>query len=441
MDHRKSGSFGSKRPLITRRSVIKGLGAAAGAATAGGLMPGAMRYVQAQSSEPIRIGFQCHRTGIGASYGRWYERTTNAAVTLINEAGGIAGRPIELVIEDDGTDPKRGAEVVEKFATEHKVDVVFGTLFSHVVIGSAPTAGQLKMPYFVVSEGHHVASGTLNRYVFQPGITDVKSQVISMAPWIAGNLGKKVTMIFPDFAFGHDHRDYFSAAIAAQGGSVAALIPIPPTEASFTRYFAQIPAETEVIYHVMVGPGVLTFVKEMGEHFGSSRPAIFGFIDSLEAVDIASPGLEFLDGTYFWEANPRYAQANQTAHDKFYREKVGVDGNGASVDDAGDIATYSHMFGCWETLYVIKAAMEQSGYQAATDKDKAGLIEAVEAMTDFAEGNEHPQGAKTFNGAIHQAFGHQHISKVEGGRLDVVHTTSIEDGMYEPEADYRTQSL
>ncbi len=441
MDHRKSGNFGSARSLVTRRSIIKGLGAAVGTATAAGLMPGAMRYVQAQSSEPIRIGFQCHRTGIGASYGRWYERTTNAAVKLINDAGGIAGRPIELIIEDDGTDPKRGAEVVEKFASEHKVDVVFGTLFSHVVIGSAPTAGRLKMPYFVVSEGHHVASGELNRYVFQPGITDVRSQVISMAPWVSGNLGKKVTMIFPDFAFGHDHRDYFSAAIAAQGGSVAALIPIPPTESSFTRYFAQIPADTEVIYHVMVGPGVLTFVKEMGEHFGSSRPEIFGFIDSLEAVNIGSPGLEFLDGTYFWEANPRYAQADQTSFDKFYRGAVGVDGNGASVDDAGDIATYSHMFGCWETLYVIKAAMEQSGYQMADAKGKAGLIEAVEAMTDFAEGNEHPQGNKTFVGQIHQAFGHQHISKVEGGRLNVVHTTSIEDGMYEPEGDYRTQSL
>ena len=55
------------------------------------------------------------------------------------------------------------------------------------VMGSAPRAGELKIPYFIVSEGHHVASGKLNRYTFQPGITDVRSQVISMAPWIAKN--------------------------------------------------------------------------------------------------------------------------------------------------------------------------------------------------------------------------------------------------------------
>ena len=100
--------------------------------------------------------------------------------------------------------------MVEKFATQHKVDFVFGTLFSHVVIGSAPRAGELKMPYFVVSEGYHVASGKLNRYVFQPGITDVRQQVSSMAPWVTSNLGKKIAMIFPDYAFGHDHRDFFS---------------------------------------------------------------------------------------------------------------------------------------------------------------------------------------------------------------------------------------
>ncbi|MGH6938867.1 ABC transporter substrate-binding protein [Hypericibacter sp.] len=431
----------SNGSLVTRRSLVKGLGAAAGAAAASGLLPTPMRFIQAQAAEPIKLGFQVHRTGIGAAYGRWYEQTTTAAVKLINDAGGINGRQIVIIAEDDGTDPKRGAEVVEKFATKHKVDAVFGTLFSHVVMGSAPTAGQLKMPYFVVSEGHHVASGALNRYTFQPGITDVKSQVISMAPWIANNLGKKVSMIYPDYAFGYDHRDFFSAAIKEQGGSISALIPVAPTETSYSKYFAQIPVDTEVIYHVMVGPGVLTFVKEMGDHFGSTRPQIFGFIDSLEATDLKSPGLEYLDGTYFWEAYPRYAQQDQTDFDKHYRAAVGVDGNGASTADPKEVSTYSHMFGCWETLYVIKAGMEKSGYQKPTFHDKGMLIQAVEAMTVFPEGDEHPQGDKTFNGKLHQCYGHQYISEVEGGRLNVVHKTAIQDGLYPPETDYTTKPL
>lgn len=424
---------------LTRRKTLLGLGAGAGALAAGGVMPGSLGFAQAQSSAPIKIGFQKHATGIGAAYGRWYDTTTQAAVARINDMGGINGRPVEIVTEDDATDPGRGAEVLEKFANQHKVDVAFGTLFSHVVIGSAPRAGELKLPYFVVSEGHHVASGMLNRYTLQPGITDVKSQVVSMAPFIADNLGKKVTMIYPDFAFGHDHRDFFSEAIAAQGGEVVAKIAIPPTETTFTRYFPSIPRETEVIYHVMVGPAVLTFVKELGEFFGPSRPELFGFIDSLEAVDIKSPGLEFLEGAFFWEGMPRHQQADASDASNAYRSAVGVNERGASIDDPSNVSTYAHMFGCWETLHVIKAGMEAADYQGPADRAK--LIEAVEAMTDMPESIEHPQGDKVFNGKTHQAFGKQYISKVSDGTLNVVHTASIEDGMYEDEVNYTTQSL
>ncbi len=136
-----------------------------------------------RTAAPIKLGFQVHRTGIGAGYGRWYERVATAAATRMNGMGGINGRPVELVFEDDGTDPKRGAEVVDKLVSQHGVDLIFGSLFSHVVIGSAPRAGELKVPYLPCSEGYHVASGMLNRWCLQPGISDVRAQVTAMAPW------------------------------------------------------------------------------------------------------------------------------------------------------------------------------------------------------------------------------------------------------------------
>ena len=66
----------NKMTMPTRRSVLSGM-AAGGALLATGLTP---RFVQAQSSAPIKLGFQLHRTGIGAAYGRWYERTATAAL-------------------------------------------------------------------------------------------------------------------------------------------------------------------------------------------------------------------------------------------------------------------------------------------------------------------------------------------------------------------------
>lgn len=432
---------------LTRRQALKAAGAAVGAAAASRLLgplshDPALRsavYAAAPTGTPLRLGFQVHRTGIGATYGKWYERTGAAAVATINEMGGIGGRPIELVTEDDGTDPKRGVEVVEKLAQQHKVDFIFGTLFSNVVIAAAPRAGELKIPYLVVSEGYHVASGKMNRYTFQPGITDVRAQVTALAPWIVRNLGKKITMMFPDYAFGYDHRDFFSKAAEKQGGKIAALVPIPLTESSFTKFFPKIPKDTDAIYHVMVGPGVLTFVKELGEFFGKRKPKLFGFIDSLEGVDLASPGLEYLEGSYIWEAFPRYATGDDTQAKKTYRQKVGVDANGASTQDPRDVATYSHMFGVWETLFVIKDAVEKSGYKGPADY--RGFIEALERMESFPAGLAHPQGPKRFNGKVHQVYGQQFVSQVLGRKLKVVHTTKIEDGMYAPEADYTKQPL
>ncbi len=188
----------------------------------------------------------------------------------------------------------------------------------------------------------------------------------------------------------------------------------------------------------MVGPAVLTFVKEMGEFFGPSRPEIFGFIDSLEAVDISSPGWNS-SKHLFLGSMPRYAQPDQSPYDKFYREQVGVDDKGASLSDPKDVSTYAHMFGCWETLYVIKAGMEAAGYQGP--QDRQSLIEAVEAMTEMPFSNEHPQGAKVFNGKTHQVFGPQYISKLEGGMLKVQQTTPIEAGFYPDEVDYTKMSF
>jgi branched-chain amino acid transport system substrate-binding protein len=418
--------------MPSRRTVLKGTGA--------GLLAGLLPATVGAQAAPIKVGFQLHRTGIGASYGRWYERTAQAALKIINEGGGINGRPVEILFEDDATDPKRGAEVVDKLTQSDGCDVVMGTLFSHVVMGSAPRAGELKVPYLVCSEGYHVASGALNRWTLQPGITDVRSQISSMAPWVAANLGKKVAMFYPDYAFGYDHRDFFSKAIVEQGGEMLAQIAIPPTETSFTRYFAQIPADTEVLYHVMVGPAVLTFVKELGEFYGTGpKPQLFGFVDSLEAVDTATPGLEFLEGSHFWEAYPRVKPADAGEFEDTYRAAVGVDDNGASVSDAKDISTYSHMFSTWETLFFLKAAMEASGYAGIADRQK--LVEAMEAMSDLPYGIERTQGAKLFNGKTHQVFGVQNISQIKDGKLVKVHTTTMEDGMYEDAVDYTTMAF
>src|SRR5437016_14631021 len=81
---------------ITRREAMKAAGALVGAGVLTGisgtlptLAPTAAAQASTPSGKTLRIGFQVHRTGIGAVYGAWYEKTANAAVQYINETGGI----------------------------------------------------------------------------------------------------------------------------------------------------------------------------------------------------------------------------------------------------------------------------------------------------------------------------------------------------------------
>lgn len=429
-------------------SVLKTGVAVAAAAAAGAVGGYFLGYSTARpergtaesGARPIKIGFQVHRTGIGAPYGYWYERVANAAVDYINRTGGIAGRPVQLVAEDDETSPVKGPQVVERLVLVQDVDFILGALFSDVVLASGPRAGELKRPYFAVSEGTHVPFGLLNRWCFQPGITDVPGQVTAVARWIFENLGTRIAMIYPDYAFGYDHRDALTRAAERYGARIVEKIPIPPGETSFTKYFTRIPRNIDVLYHVMVGD-VLTFVRELGEFLGKDRPEMFGFVDSIEATPLSAPGLEYLEGTYFWEGFPRYLDGYDTRYHRLYREAVGVDESGADKSDPSRVSAYSHMFGVWETLFVIKQAVEQSGYSRPTREDYEAFVTTLEDMDWFNEGIWHPQGDKLFSGKLHQSFGHQFVSQVRGGRLVVVHRTRIEDSIYTHENDYTRKPL
>ena len=422
---------------LNRRKILKGAAAGLGASM---MSPIARTAWAAGSDAPIKIGLQVHLTGIGSTYGRWHERAAVAAIKVINDTGGIAGRPVELFVEDDGTDARRGTEVTAKLIDQHGCEFILGALFEFVMFSSWPVAHEAKVPYLLTGEATQLANGEMSRYVFQPGGTNVKAQIKSVGKFISG-LGKNVAMLFPDYSFGTDHRDFFSEFAADIGVNINAKIAVPPTETSITKYLPLVPADTDLIYHALVGPGVLTFVREMGEHFGSNRPQFFGFMDSLEGVDIASPGLEYLEGTYFWEGHPRYVGDFTTEPEKFYREQVGVADEGHSVSDPRDVPTYAHMFNTWECAYALKQVIEASGYTEKTPQNVANFIEAFENITEFADGKEHPQGRKIFNGKAHQSFGHNFISVVENKRLKTVSKTEPEEAVYDAPADYTTQSL
>src|ERR1700759_1069302 len=122
---------------LTRRQAL----APAGAALASTLAKPAIA-----AKEPIRIGYLPALTGPSSSTGVGINRGTELAVKEINAAGGVDGRPIELVVRDTQSEPTKAVNGAAELAHGEKVSVVFGPLNSGESLAVVPLLARANMP-------------------------------------------------------------------------------------------------------------------------------------------------------------------------------------------------------------------------------------------------------------------------------------------------------
>src|SRR3954469_20347890 len=85
------------------------------------------------NDEPIRIGVLAPFTGTGGPYGKEIEEAARAAAVVINDAGGVLGRKLELVAADDESVPTSGVAAARKLIDVDKVVAISGVWSSAVV--------------------------------------------------------------------------------------------------------------------------------------------------------------------------------------------------------------------------------------------------------------------------------------------------------------------
>src|SRR5216117_573850 len=117
----------------TRRRFLGLAAGTAGAFGAAMLVPAPWREAFGQA-KPYKIGTLQPLTGAAAAGGRMALVGTELAVSRINRAGGINGRPVELIVEDYQSRPDAGRRKAEKLATEDKVDAHEGGFLSNVCL-------------------------------------------------------------------------------------------------------------------------------------------------------------------------------------------------------------------------------------------------------------------------------------------------------------------
>ncbi|NDE68437.1 hypothetical protein EB052_02415, partial [bacterium] len=82
--------------------------------------------------QPIKIGAVLSLTGAAASFGEMSKYGMDLAASEINSAGGVGGRPVEIVYGDDQTDPKAAVGMYKKLTSIDHVDAIIGSNFDFV---------------------------------------------------------------------------------------------------------------------------------------------------------------------------------------------------------------------------------------------------------------------------------------------------------------------
>jgi branched-chain amino acid transport system substrate-binding protein len=151
----------------------------------------------ALAADPIKIGVTIAQSPPGSvSQGVQVRDGVEIAAKMINDAGGVLGRPIELVFEDTQGIPEKARAAVEKLITRDKVVAVTGEHQSSAALAGIEVAHRYKVPYLNTNAWSDVIREKGYAEVFNPG--NFNSRVAIAAAETIKALGAKRVLAFPE---------------------------------------------------------------------------------------------------------------------------------------------------------------------------------------------------------------------------------------------------
>jgi branched-chain amino acid transport system substrate-binding protein len=190
---------------------------------------------EAPSGDPIQIGALTSVTGNFAPWGVQVRDGMQLAVDEINAAGGAAGRPLELVVADDQTDPDRGATEIERLIEGGAV-AVGGVISTDVALATAQTAEELETPLFLVKAGSEAILTRDSRYTFRTCLPAAPMVAGPIAQYVEAEGLSRIGVIIADYGWGQAFRSAIENEFEGVEGVELQVEVAPVPETDFTTY-------------------------------------------------------------------------------------------------------------------------------------------------------------------------------------------------------------
>lgn len=319
---------------------------------------------QATSGNEFVIGLLAPLTGDIADYGARGRNAALMAVDEVNASGGIKGKKIKLVIEDDKGSPKDAVAAMQKLVNVDDVPVVIGGLMSGVGLAIAPIAEQNKV-VLMAPGSSNPSFRDAGDYCFRDWASDDLDGRI-MANYMFKNKGIREVAVLTmqnDYCLGLAQT--FKKSFIELGGKVIFEEQFPPQTSQFQNILAKMKRVSPEAVFLSAQPKEGGFaVKQMAELGIKTKIGSNFSVDSPDFLGIAGSAAE---GVFFTTPafDPKSTDPQVSQFVSRYRERYGKDPD----------TTAGHFY---DAVRIITAAAN-----AAKDLSPAAIRDALHQVKDF----------------------------------------------------------
>ncbi|MBA97621.1 MAG: ABC transporter substrate-binding protein [Sulfitobacter sp.] len=219
--------------------------------------------------KPIKIANILDQTGGLNIYSLKQMKAVAMATDEINKAGGLLGRPLELIFYDAQSSNQLYSQYATQALLRDEVDVIHGGVTSSSREVIRPIVGRFKGLYVYnslyeggVCDRRHVSTGMV------PG-----QQLDALCPYVVKELGgKKGYILAADYNYGHITSKWLQKYIRDLGGEDLAVEFIPLDVSNFSSVIARIQdAKPDVVWSALVGAAHMSFYRQFHATIGTDE--------------------------------------------------------------------------------------------------------------------------------------------------------------------------
>jgi len=343
-------------------------------------------------AEPIKIGAVLPFSGGVELYGRQARQGLDLAAKEINSGGGILGRPVEIIYEDDKTDPEIAVKATRKLIESDNVLAVVGPITSRNLNAIKPEIERAKTPLLYAT---NYEGGACSRYIFAFG-TVPNQELAQLLPYMNKTFGNTYYLLGANHAWPQKMFQAAEPMITALGGRVVGKEFTTGKETDFAPLIGRIAAtRPKVLLFALKGDG-LNFIAQAHD-LGLFKDTTVAFL-GLSETDIP---VFHGKGQNMFVIVPFVASSDAPPVRAFVTKVKAEAGPDATISN--------YVMTHYNALIAMKAALEKTG-----KIDKESMIDALEGLAIAS-----PTGMMTI-GKNHHVTMNLLLAKTQGNSLVTV---------------------